>query len=92
MPNTCGSSLKGALKVLTTTLLPQATPYSGLFLCLFGFLSGEWVYKLFKAELVTCYVILQLVTNIFPYCSFVFTYCIYIIFSTPEVPIPVFIF
>ena len=68
-------------------------PLKGLYLFApFYRLTRKRVYKLFYTQLIIFIVLLQLIPYVLLNCLFITSYCIYIISSTPEMPISILVF
>lgn len=85
---------KHTLKGPPTALRFHATTKVVLLFTLFClyFFSCKWINEFFHGHLILKNILLQLILYIFLYDFSVSSYCIYIISSTPKLPISIFVF
>ena len=84
-------SLKARRKVCQPRDFYRHAPKGAFLFAPFYRLTRERVNKLFYAQLIVFIILLQLIPYVLLDCLFIASYCIYIVSSTPEMSIPIFI-
>ena len=84
-------SLKARRKVCQPRDFYRHAPKGAFLFAPFYWLTRERVNKLFYAQLIIFIILLQLIPYVLLDCLFIASYCIYIVSSTPEMSIPIFI-
>ena len=84
-------SLKARRKVCQPRDFYRHAPKGAFLFAPFYWLTRERVNKLFYAQLIVFIILLQLIPYVLLDCLFIASYCIYIVSSTPEMSIPIFI-